>query len=64
MDIKELDINRGIGIDSVQDRDYWRAPVNAVLNPRDLDAACRLQERKMLELRLHRGGSETHQAFL
>ena len=32
MDLKEIGINRGIGYDSVQDRDYWRALVNAALN--------------------------------
>ena len=34
MDLKEIDINIGNWIDSAQDRDYWRAFVNAALNLR------------------------------
>jgi hypothetical protein len=32
MDLKEIAINRRNWVDSAQDRDYWRALVNAVLN--------------------------------
>ena len=32
MDLKEIDVNVRSWIDSAQDRDYWRALVNAVLN--------------------------------
>ena len=32
MDLEELGINAGNQVDSVQDRDYWRALVNAALN--------------------------------
>jgi hypothetical protein len=32
MDIKEICINKGNCIDLAQDRDYWRALVNAALN--------------------------------
>ena len=31
MDLKEIGINVGNWVDSVQDRDYWRALVNAAL---------------------------------
>jgi len=34
MDLKEIDINKRNWVDSVQDRDYWRALVNAALNLR------------------------------
>ena len=34
MDLKEIDINTRNWVDSAQDRDYWRALVNAVLNLR------------------------------
>ena len=34
MDLKELGINTRNWVDSVQDRDYWRALVNAILNLR------------------------------
>ena len=34
MDLEEIGINAGNWVDSAQDRDYWRAPVNAALNPR------------------------------
>ena len=34
MDFKEIRVNTRKRIDSVQDRDYWRAPVNAALNLR------------------------------
>ena len=34
MDLEEIGINVGILIDSAQDRDYWRALVNAALNLR------------------------------
>ena len=33
-DIEEIGINAGNWVDSAQDRDYWRALVNAVLNLR------------------------------
>ena len=33
MDLKEIDINVGNWVDSTQDRDYWRALVNAALIP-------------------------------
>ena len=29
MDLEEIDINAGNWVDSAQDRDYWRALVNA-----------------------------------
>ena len=32
MDLEEIGINAGIWVDSTQDRKYWRALVNAVLN--------------------------------
>ena len=32
MDLEEISINAGNWVDSAQDRDYWRALVNAVLN--------------------------------
>ena len=34
MDLEEIGINAGNWVDSVQDRDYWRALVNAALNLR------------------------------
>ena len=34
MDIKEIDINTRNWVDLTQDRGYWRALVNAALNPR------------------------------
>ena len=33
-DLEEIGINEGKWVDSSQDRDYWRALVNAALNPR------------------------------
>ena len=33
MDLKEIGINVGNWVDLAQDRDYWRALVNAALNP-------------------------------
>ena len=32
MDLEEIDINTSNWVDSAQDRDYWRALVNAALN--------------------------------
>ena len=32
MDLKEIDINTRDSVDSSQERDYWRALVNAALN--------------------------------
>ena len=32
MDLEEIGINTGNRVDSAQDRHYWRALVNAVLN--------------------------------
>ena len=32
IDLEEIGINAGNWIDSVQDRKYWRAPVNVTLN--------------------------------
>jgi hypothetical protein len=32
MDLKEIDIDTRNWVDSVQDRDYWRAFVNAALS--------------------------------
>ena len=32
MDLKEIDVNMRNWVDSAQDRDYWRALVNAALN--------------------------------
>ena len=34
MDLEEIGINAGNWVDSAQDRDYWRALVNAGLNLR------------------------------
>ena len=34
MDLKGISINRRNWVDLAQDRDYWRAPVNAALNLR------------------------------
>ena len=34
MDLEKVDINPGNWVDSAQDRDYWRALVNAALNLR------------------------------
>ena len=34
MDLEEIGINVGNWVDSAQDRDYWRALVNAALNVR------------------------------
>ena len=34
MDLEEIDINASNWIDSTQDRDYWRALVNAALKLR------------------------------
>ena len=34
MDLEEIGINAGNCVDSAQDRNYWRAFVNAVLNLR------------------------------
>jgi hypothetical protein len=34
MYLKEVRINKNNWVDSAQDRDYWRAPINAVLNLR------------------------------
>ena len=34
IDFEEIDINAGNCVDSAQDRDYWRALVNAALNLR------------------------------
>ena len=50
MDLEEIGINAGNWVDSAQDRDYWRALVNAALNLRvhkpwsqlQLTAACYL----------------------
>ena len=33
MDLKEIGVNTRNWVDSAQDRDYWRALVNAALNP-------------------------------
>ena len=35
MDLKEIGINTRNWVDSAQDRDYWRALMNATLNLRD-----------------------------
>ena len=35
MDLEEIGINAGNYVDSAQDRNYWRALVNAALNLRD-----------------------------
>ena len=34
MDLEEIEINGGNWVDSAQDRDYWKALVNAALNLR------------------------------
>ena len=34
MDLEEIGINAGNWVDAAQDRDYWRALVNAALNLR------------------------------
>ena len=36
MDLEEIGINTGNWVDLAQDRDYWRALVNAALNLREL----------------------------
>ena len=36
MDLEEIGINAGNWIDSAQDRNYWRAFVNAALNLRSI----------------------------
>ena len=36
MDLEEISINAGNRVDSAQDRNYWRALVNAALNLRVL----------------------------
>ena len=33
-DLEEIGVNAGNWVDSTQDRDYWKALVNAALNPR------------------------------
>ena len=33
MDLEEIGINAGNWVDSAQGKDYWRALVNAALNP-------------------------------
>ena len=33
-DLQEIGVNAGNWVDSAQDRDYWKAPVNAALNLR------------------------------
>ena len=38
MDLEEMGINEGNWVDSTQDRNYWRAFVNAALNHRVLQA--------------------------
>ena len=40
MDLEEISINAGKWVDSAQDRDYWRALVNAAFNlrvPQDME---------------------------
>ena len=32
MNLKEIGVNTGIWVDSVEDRNYWRALVNVALN--------------------------------
>ena len=34
MNLEEMGINMGNWVDSAQDRDYWKPPVNAALNLR------------------------------
>ena len=34
MDLEEIGINTGNWVDSAQDKNYWRAPVNTALNLR------------------------------
>ena len=36
MDLEEIGVNTGSWVDSAQDRNYWRALVNAALNLRVL----------------------------
>ena len=38
MDLEQIGIDAGNWVDSAEDRDYWRALVNAVLNLRVLQA--------------------------
>jgi hypothetical protein len=38
MDLEDIGINTGNWVDSAQDRDYWRALVNAALNLRVSEA--------------------------
>ena len=40
MDFKEIGINVGNWADSAQDRDYWKALVNAALNYAGIQTAC------------------------
>ena len=45
MDIEEIGINAGNWVDQAQNRDYWRALVNAVLNlrvPQAMEFCCSL----------------------
>ena len=46
MDLEEIGINAGNWVDSAQDRNYWRALVNAALNLRIPKAMERERERE------------------
>ena len=48
MDLEEISINAGSWVDSAQDRNYWRALVNAAFNPR-VPQAMELDSRIILE---------------
>ena len=47
MELKEIGINTRHWVDSAQDRDYWRAPVNAGLNIRVPQAMKLVMERNL-----------------
>ena len=50
MDLEEIGINAGNWVDSAQDRNYWRALVNAALNLRVHKPWSQLVSSKIIEL--------------